>query len=172
MSVVYKIYCLDENIKDCYIGSTINFHKRQIRHKNNCNNTNDSSYNLKVYTFIRANGGFSNWDFEVLETFNTIDKIDLHKIEGQYIKKNNTTLNCRIPVELTKQEYNEFYKDYYKELRETNKEKINEKAKIYREENKEKLREKIKCECGCIISRSDIIRHRKTKKHIKLMANK
>ena len=58
-----------------------------------------------------------------------------------------------------------------KKFREENKEKIkNQKKKIY-EDNKEKIlkkmKEKITCECGSIIRRSDLARHKKTLKHIK-----
>jgi len=185
MSVIYKIYCLDENIKDCYIGSTTNFYKRKIDHKTRCNN----NFNFKLYTFIRANGGFTNWNFEVLEKFeNKISKGDLEKIEGQYIKNNNATLNSIIPTGLTKQEYNKEYKVNNKEkISErkqeyyiNNKKKISErkqeyyinnkeKKKEYYEKNKQKLQEKIMCDCGSMISRNNISIHIKTKKHIKLM---
>ena len=95
MSVIYKIYCKDENIKDCYIGSTKYFTNRKRRHKYDCSNINCMAYNYKLYKFIRENGGFTNFDFEILETFNTIDTQDLYKIEGQYMENNNANLNDR-----------------------------------------------------------------------------
>ena len=170
MSVIYKIYCLDENIKECYIGSTGNFAFRKGQHKRVCNNSSDNnkSYNLKVYTFIRANGGFTNWEFEVLETFNTIDKQDLKKIERKYIETNNSTLNCIIPTR-TDQEYKienkQKIQEYHKKWVMDNREKINER----RRSNRAKNRGKIKCECGCMTTKPHISRHRKTKKHIELM---
>ena len=33
---IYKLYCKDENVKEVYIGSTINLQKRIINHKTNC----------------------------------------------------------------------------------------------------------------------------------------
>ena len=56
---------------------------------------------------------------------------------------------------------------------EKNKEKILQQKKQYRENNKEKIKqyknEKIKCECGVYTNRSSIARHRKSKKHLKLL---
>jgi len=160
MSLIYKIYCKDSNIKDCYIGSTNNLTNRKRSHKFRCNNPIGEGYNLKVYTFIRANGGYTNWEFEVLETFNTIDKQDLHKIERKYIESNNSTLNNDIPTR-TKQEYSKHKKEYFKEYHQE-----------YYINNKEVIQQKIKCECGCMINSCNIIRHKKSKRHIELMENK
>ena len=169
MSVVYKIYCKDPNITDCYIGSTKDLTNRKSQHICYCNNINSRLYNVKVYKFIRENGNFENWDFEILETFNTIDKQDLLKIERNYIESNKSTLNDRIPTR-TKEEYNEFYKDYFKKNSQEYYKKeyyLNNKETI-----QEKKNEKIKCECGCMTTKSNNTRHRKSKKHIELMANK
>ena len=60
-SVIYRIYCKDENIKDCYIGSTkcfidrFNFHKNLII-------KNLNYYKYEVYQFIRDNGGWDNFN--------------------------------------------------------------------------------------------------------------
>jgi len=60
-----------------------------------------------------------------------------------------------------------------REWREANKEAKNATDREYREANKEainaKAREKVICECGASVRRVGITRHRKTKKHIKLM---
>jgi len=148
MSVIYKIYCKDENIKDCYVGSTNDLHKRKNEHKNKCNNSNSKEYNYKVYEFIRANGGFENFDFMILEQFeNKMIKQDLLKIEGQYIKNNNTTLNSNVAgrtVKDYKEENKEKMQKYHKEYYEENKKNILEYAKNYREDNKKQINEKKK----------------------------
>ena len=54
---VYKIVCNDLNIKDCYVGHTTNFKTRRCNHRLNTTNHIAQSYNARVYTFIRANGG-------------------------------------------------------------------------------------------------------------------
>ena len=60
-TIIYKICCNDETIKECYVGHTTNFKQRKIEHKFACCNENSKSYNCKVYSFIRDNGGFNNW---------------------------------------------------------------------------------------------------------------
>lgn len=74
-----------------------------------------------------------------------------------------------------------------KEYRENNKDKVKEKSKAeylrnietykkYYEDNREKIKEqqneKVSCECGCILSRNHLSRHRKTDKHKKKMQEK
>ena len=60
--------------------------------------------------------------------------------------------------------------------RENNREKINEKCKIYRDNNKEKIKQqrnvKIVCECGCLITKVRIARHKRSPKHINLLNQK
>ena len=64
-------------------------------------------------------------------------------------------------------------KEYEKEYRIKNKERIAEHKAEYRTKNKEQIAEKrnakITCKCGCIIANSSISRHMKTKKHINLI---
>ena len=165
MSVIYKIYCKDENIKDCYVGSTNNYNKRKIQHKYCCNNINSDRHHLKVYEFIRANGGFENFDFIILEQLeNIMTKKDLLKIEGQYIKNNNATLNYIIAGR-TDQEY---YQD--------NKKQIAENGKKWRQKNIQQLieREKIKVECEfckSLIRKNNLKRHQQSKKCIECKNN-
>jgi len=192
MSVIYKLFCKDENIKECYIGSTNNLHKRKTEHKSNCNNINSKQYNDKVYKFIRANDGFENFDFMILEQFETIiNKNDLFKIEGQYIKNNNTNLNSIIAgrtldeyYEDNKKEIKEKLKIYYqnnkkekleyaRKYNKENKTQIAEKYRVKYEENKkevaEKNKEKVECEfCKSLIRKDCLKRHKKTKKCLKV----
>jgi len=73
----------------------------------------------------------------------------------------------------TKKEYNKMYnennkeylieyrKAYYKENRDL----ILEKNKAYQENKKEQTI----CECGCVVTKNHISRHKKSKKHINLL---
>ena len=80
-------------------------------------------------------------------------------------------------------------KEYQKEYSINNKDKINDYQAEYYKNNKDKLlvqqteyniknkdrikanaNEVIVCECGCMITRSVLARHKKTKKHINLMS--
>jgi hypothetical protein len=134
---------------------------RKIRHKFSCNTPTDKSYNVKVYQFIRANGGFENWSMILVDYVDVNNKQELQKKERIYIEQLKPTLNHNIPTR-TPQEYS-------KEYRKNNKEKIQEYNKKYKTTNKEKIYEKIKCECGYIIRKDYIVKHRKTQKHICLM---
>ena len=59
--------------------------------------------------------------------------------------------------------------EYNKEYRQHNCEKISEQRKQYRQHNRDKILEKTTCECGCILSRNHLNRHRNTDKHKKKM---
>ena len=135
--MIYKLCCKDHTIKDVYVGSTTNFTRRKHKHKHCCNNEKGEKYNYKVYRFIRENGGWDNWDMVLVENVVCESKLDLEKIERQYLEKLEATLNSRIPNR-SKKEYHEKNKEKRKEYREKNKEKIKKQTKEYREKNKEK----------------------------------
>ena len=73
---IYKIFCLDDAIKDCYIGSSCDIKRRMRTHKYDCSSINSLQHNYKLYTFIRDNGGWCNWNYEYYMV-NVIDKTDL-----------------------------------------------------------------------------------------------
>jgi hypothetical protein len=169
-TIFYRIVCNDLNIKDCYIGHTTNFINRKRYHKNICNN--ELRFNFKVYKFIRENGGWDNWSMIMIEQINCENFNEACKLERKFIEEYNATLNNNIPSRTVK----EYYKNYYNE----NKDEINEKIKIYYENNKDKVkeqkkkydeknkdkkkenaREKITCECGIILCRDSLSKHKK-----------
>jgi group I intron endonuclease len=141
-SIIYKLCCKNPNITEIYVGSTINFKKRKYDHKSVCNNNSETNkkYNLKVYKFIRDNGGFENWDIIMLEEYSCENKKQLEKRERYYIELLKSNLNSEIPTQ-TKQEYYENNKDKIKEYREENKDKITERKKQYYEDNIDKIKE-------------------------------
>jgi hypothetical protein len=130
----YKIVCKDENITDCYVGSTTNFYKRKIYHKGNCNNINDPKYTQKNYTFIRDNGNWENWEMIIIDTIECETRKDAHKKENEYMIGLNATLNTYKAPAYTATNRNEYMKEYHKE----NKKIISEKVKQYYIDNKEK----------------------------------
>ncbi len=141
---VYKLCCIDPEIKEIYVGSTKNLRVRKSDHKRSCNNENKKEYNFNVYQFIRANGGFTNWDIIQLEQVEFNTKYELHARERYYIETLKSSLNKQIPTR-TKDEWNEDnkeeIKEYQKEYRDENKEYQREYQKEYREENKEQTKE-------------------------------
>ena len=59
--------------------------------------------------------------------------------------------------------------DKSKQYREQNREVIRVKQKEYNEKNKEVLKQKITCDCGCVVAKRTLNKHKRTNKHIKLM---
>ena len=75
---MFVIYCIYNDIypNHFYVGHTKNFKNRKKDHKNRCNNPTNERYNLKVYQFIRENGGWENWTMELLEDLGDITEDD------------------------------------------------------------------------------------------------
>ena len=150
-SFIYKLCCKNTTIEDIYIGSTTNFKERKRAHKTNCNNENNRNYNINVYKFIRNHGGFNNWDMILIEKVKCNDKMELCKIEREYIEKTENNLNKVIPIRSHKESC-QIYRDNNKEkekerhrlYRENNKEKEKERHRLYRENNIEKEKERHK----------------------------
>jgi hypothetical protein len=174
--LIYKIYCNDENIKDIYIGSTVDFKRRRTNHKCVCNNEKKSGYNCKLYKFIRDNGGWSNWTMIELYKYPCTNKRELEQEEDIMMIELNSTLNKQRAFR-TEEESKAYNKKYKIENRET----IKKKSAEYRNDNREtihkigknhyaknretilmKSKEKIKCvNCGCMITRGSLTRHMK-----------
>jgi len=168
MVYIYKIYCKDKNIKDCYIGSTSNIKNRISQHKHSCNNENSENYNQYKYVYIRENSGWCNWSYDIICECTSEDRDHL---ERWYIENTtHTNLNKQIPTRNMKEYYQnnkKKIKEYHKEYRKLNIDNKKELDKKYREANKKKINEKHNCECGSNFRKADKSRHFKTQKHLK-----
>jgi hypothetical protein len=94
----YFIYCIKhQSINDniLYIGSTNNFSQRKHKHKKNTTNKRGKLYWLKLYLFIRENGGINNFIFEILENGEIDNKLEIRKIEQKFLDKYNPILNSK-----------------------------------------------------------------------------
>ena len=195
-ALVYKLCCLDPNVKEIYVGSSTNFVERKKYHKNDCNIPNGKQYNLKVYQHIREFGGWSNWEMVLIEFYPCNNILELGKREDFWKQELQSSLNSIAPPMYgTRQEWyqdnkekvknkNEKWREAnkeqilekYKNKYQANKEKIIEKVKEYREKNKEKIEEKKKqkhtCECGKVYTHNHRARHFRTKVHQKHLAEK
>jgi hypothetical protein len=139
-SVIYKIYCKDDNITDIYIGSTTNFKDRKQMHKHYCN-TRD----YLVYQFIRQNGGWDNWDMEIIEEYPCDNRKELLKRERYWIEHFNASLNKIIPGRSKAEIDRKYYQENIDKERERrrkyyhqNREKRKEYSKKYHQENRQK----------------------------------
>ena len=147
---IYKIYCLDDAIKECYIGSCWYIKNRMSCHKYNCSTINRAEYNYKLYTFIRDNGGWCNWDYEYYMV-NVIDKTDLQMQEQERIDiEVNPILNGRRAY-TNKLDYN---KQYLKQYRIDN-----------RENTKKFNCKKNNCPCGGKYTTINKAKHFRTLQH-------
>jgi len=184
-SVIYKIECNDTKIKECYIGSTVEFVKRRYRHKHNCKESN-----LKVYQFIRENGGWENWTMKSIINYPCNSKNELIIKEQEILKLYDNTLNLRSAYASIEDKI-EYHKQYNKQYYNDNVEKLNKKSRQYHIDNAEKIKEqkkqyyidntekikarqneKIQCDCGRWTGRGDMAKHRKTKIHTDFLKNK
>ena len=146
MACVYKIFCNDISITDCYIGSTIDFRRRRKGHISRCNNINCPQYNYNIYKFIRENGGWDNWTIVKLEDCEEDNKV---KLEQKYYEELQPTLNSRPPLSSRKEtearyREKESTKKRKKEWYEKNKDKIAKKNKERYEKNKDAINKKRK----------------------------
>tara|TARA_R110002126_G_scaffold272317_1_gene416466 strand:- start:273 stop:776 length:504 start_codon:yes stop_codon:yes gene_type:complete len=138
----YTFYKIFKNGCESYIGSTKDLKQRISTHKYDCNtkfikNGNKRKhYNKKVYQYIRENGGFDTFDFEVIDKKYCCKK-DAEIHESELMKIHKSTLNVRrnYTEEDIKQhnkeykksdKYKEYQKDYQKNYYQKKKqEKIN-----------------------------------------------
>ena len=129
---MYKLCCLDQSINDIYIGHTTDFTKRKNKHKSSCCNENTKDYNLKVYQFIRENGGWENWSMIQIEEYPCNNNREAEARETYWMKELKSTLNSRQSF-TTKEEKKEYEKEYQKT--DKNKEYQKEYQKEYYQKN-------------------------------------
>tara|TARA_R110000822_G_C15038573_1_gene465045 strand:+ start:63 stop:614 length:552 start_codon:yes stop_codon:yes gene_type:complete len=171
--IIYTIRSKD----NIYVGSTLNFASRKNQHKGCIYNENGKYYNLKLYKTIRENN--YEWVMRPYSKYPCKDKLELTIEEErirQLLKADLNMCVCACGCS-TRKEYD---KQYY----EKNKDKILERHIQYNEQRRderkqyydqhkaeisEKKKQKIICECSCVVAKSVLAKHRRTKKHIDLM---
>ena len=153
---VYRIFCKDPNVLDCYIGSTKDIKTRMRGHKCDVEYETGDKYHSKKYEFIRSHGGWGNWDHIVLESLEVESTEVLRMWEQNWIDETPTATLNDMPAwrseedkkelharwrDENREKYTEYQAKYQAKYHEANREKILErKAKHYRE-NKEKMLE-------------------------------
>ena len=171
--VIYIITTGDE----CYVGSTFDYKKRLADHKSKiCNKTNQKSnaYNMKVYKTIRDNGG--EWEISIYDENLSMNDEELQIYEQEVIELLCATLNSK-RAHRTYEQMRESQKNGWHKYADNNREKLKQYGRDHYAKNKEAILEKKKeeakkivtCECGCIVTKFNIYRHRKSAKHARLM---
>ena len=180
---IYTIRCrTDETL--IYVGSTIQPLSVRIGgHK--INSRDIKRQNMLIYKTI--NNNWDDWYIELYEDYPCENKEQLCKREGEVIRDIGT-LNTRIEgrtlkeytednkdkIAIKQKTYRENNKDksreYFKERYEQNKDEILEYCKERYGQNKDdiaiKNKEKITCECGCISTKINLSRHKKSQRHL------
>lgn len=160
-SKIYKL-CSDKTDK-IYIGSTCYKYlsKRFSNHKwdENRYKQGKRKYQLTSSQLLC----YDDCRIEIIEVFPCSCKEELHKRERYYIEKyKSQCVNKFIPTRT----HAEYYID--------NKQRLNQINKNNYEKNKETIKAQksqvCTCECGLTYTRTHKARHKKTKKHINLMA--
>ena len=180
-----KIYSIRSHQTDLvYIGSTIQpLHKRLYEHRKHYKRWLNDEYNYTTsYEVIQYDDHY----IELVEEYPCNSKLELLRREGQVIRETENC--CKIIPSRTKTEWYQDNRDkileqmakYYQDNKDklveihanyyqNNREKILEQIANYYQENRDKISKKGKvkvvCECGSEIRKSDLPRHKRTKKH-------
>ena len=80
-----KMFCVNPEIPNIYVGHTSNYKKRNNAHKSRCSNPNAKDYSMKVYQFRRENGGWINFKMEIIEIKSCTDVNEAKQIDKYYI---------------------------------------------------------------------------------------
>lgn len=92
----YLISCKDSAITACYVGSTNNYSNRCREHYSRSQNNKDPAFTKKLYQFIRANGGWDNWEINLLDTIELFDKRLIRAFEQNLICYYQAELNSNL----------------------------------------------------------------------------
>ena len=194
-----RIYKIVNNVNDkVYYGSTIQpLHKRMNQHrdKHNLCMSKKIGIDLKECKIILVENINCNSKEELekrerwyIENNECVNKNIPGRKKKEYYEKNKEVIIKKIKKysEKNKEKIAENSKKYY----EKNKEKLAEKKKKYYEKNKAKKTENVNkyyeknkakiakkraetvtCECGAVVTKCYMTRHKKSKKHLELIVN-
>jgi hypothetical protein len=99
--VVYQFRCKDIFVKHTYIGSTVDFKKRNKQHEydylnvkkrierdliDKCDEDDDETTYPSFYKFIYENGGWDNWYIIALGNYNCDTRVQLLAMEHHWIE--------------------------------------------------------------------------------------
>lgn len=147
-SWIYEIIENDNN-KIIYIGSTTGKYFCLRKGEHTRPSTTESGRQIKLYNYIKDNGGWNKFKFNIIQYFDTIEKIELLKLEKQYIFEKNPIANSIKPIE-TYEEYLERKKNDQQIWRKKNPEYLvkqkNRQSQI--EYTKRRCSTRVNCECG------------------------
>ena len=155
---IYKIEALGTD--EIYVGSTCSpLSVRMATHRANYKKWKAGKHNkCKSYDLFEKYG-LENCKIRLIELYPCTCKDELERREGECQKEllGKGLVNKNIAGR-TKKEWYDDNKEHIKKYYETNKEKINE----YRSQI-------VTCECGCEVTKRNLSKHKKSKKHQELL---
>jgi len=167
--IYYIFYNLNPHI--LYIGSTFNELKhRWLGHKSSYKNKKNS---LSIHEYFDKYG-IENFTMKLLKSYDVYRE---HNKDNKHLQAYEQLWINKLKCVNERKSFNILRKEQKKEWYNNNKEKIIEQQKKYNDDNKEHIaeknkeyrennKEKITCECGSIVLKYALTRHKKTKKHI------
>ena len=169
-TIIYKLVCNDLDVKEIYVGQTTSFKDRKSCHASRCYNESGAKYNLRVYQFIRANGGWTNWSMVEIEKYPCKDTNEAHARERYFAEALHATLNSNVPGRGQKESQAAY--------RKVNKTEISKYQSEYREDHKVEISkaaakrqsEPVVCACGVTHTRGNKAKHLRTANHARLLA--
>ena len=96
-TIIYKITCKDPSIQDVYVGHTVNFVQRKKAHRRACMNSKYPNHNCKVYKVMRNNGGWDNWNMDIVAFYKCNDLDEARQKEQEHFVALNATMNSVEP---------------------------------------------------------------------------
>lgn len=155
IGIVYKL-AMSESDNTVYVGSTTNLRRRKHNHASTSLHAPS-----KVYQYIRANGGFDNFDLFEIERIEFTNKQQLYERERfhleQFRNSGITILNKNIPSRTNKQYYEDNKTDIILNVRDY--------QNTHRPLILEQKNRRIVCVCGDTHNYSNKINHCKTQRH-------
>ena len=169
---IYKVW--ENSYTKCYIGSTCeNLSQRMSSHRSGYKRWNETGreiYKNSVYELFDEYG-VENCKIELLEIYPCQCKEELRAREGVH-QKQNDCINKHLAGRTKKGYYEDNRErmfDICKKYKEDNKDYYITYKKNWYVNNKDKINEdrktEVVCECGCVLQKSTISRHKKTSKH-------
>ena len=118
-------------------------------------------HNFKIYQTIRENGGWDEGRMIEIEKRLVKDKRESERIETEIMEQLQSDMNCRKSHSgfETKQEYQ---KEYHQKHREKSILYSQGYYRDYKDTLNLKAKEKITCECGCLIRKIYLAKHKKS----------
>lgn len=128
-SVIYRIINKATG-ETLYIGSTTNYKGRMLDHKKCCENPNHRDHDIPIYAHIRDIGGWGFIKTVMIEEFTTCqNRLQLVKREQEYIESHKGSKNI-IRSYISETQKKEEAKEYTKQYRTDNRDKINEQRRL------------------------------------------